>query len=169
MIYDQTIRTKKSILSSRRYYNKALLSFTSFVEAFTSILQFYAFLFKLIQILLCKSKFNTFTLLHLEIIYTTYSFLYFILGSQYLFMASGVTLLILIFNYRGPSWLDIKIVILLYKVHSKPVKNAKKCLSKSLFKSTQTFSDYKPGANLNKNRYLPGLLMSYSRLFHANA
>ena len=65
--------------------------------------------------------------------------------------------------------MGIKIVILLYEVHSKPVKNGKKCLSKSLFKSTQTFSDYKPGANFNENRYLPGLLMSYSRLFHAKA
>ena len=70
---------------------------------------------------------------------------------------------------RGPSWVGIKIVILLYKVHSKPAKNEKKCLSKRLFRSTQTFSDYKPGVNLNENRYLPGLLMSYSRLFHAKA
>ena len=70
---------------------------------------------------------------------------------------------------RGLSWVGIKIVILLYKVHSKPAKNEKKCLSKRLFRSTQTFSDYKPGVNLNENRYLPGLLMSYSRLFHAKA
>ena len=70
----------------------------------------------------------------------------------------------LFFNYGGPSWVGIKIVILLYKVHSKPVKN-----EKSLFKSTQTFSDYKPGANLNENRYLLGLLTSYSRLFNAKA
>ena len=169
MTYDQTIRTKQSILASRRYYNKAILQFTSLVEAFTSILQIYTFLLKSIQILLCKSKCNTITLLHLEIIYTTYPFMYFILGSQYLFVAQGVRLLILFFNYGGPSWVGIKIVILLYKIHSKPVKNEKKCLSKSLFKSTQTFSDYKPGANLNKNQYLLGLLMSYSRLFHAKA
>ena len=169
MIYDQTIRTKQSILASRRYYNKAILQFTSFVEAFTSILQIYTFLFKSIQILLCKSKCSTFTLLHLEIIYTTYSFMYFILGSQYLFIAEGVMLLILLFNYGGPLWVGIKIVILFYKVHSKSVKNEEKCLSKNLSKSTQTFSDFKPGANLNENRYLPGLLMSQLRLFHAKA
>ena len=63
----------------------------------------------------------------------------------------------------------IKIVILFYKVHSKPERNEKKCLSKRLFRSTQTFSDYKPGVIFNENRYLPGLLTSYSRLFHAKA
>ena len=73
------------------------------------------------------------------------------------------------FNNGGPSWVGIKIGTLLYKVHSKLVKNEKKCLSKSLFKSAQTFSDYKPGGNLNESWYLPGLLMSYSRLFHAKA
>ena len=149
MTYDQIIRTKQSILASRRYYNKAILQFTFLVEEFTSALQIYTFLLKSIKILFSKSKCNTITLLHLEIIYTTYPFMYFILGSQYLFVAQGVRLLILFFNYGGPSWVGIKIVILLYKIHSKPVKNEKKCLSKSLFKSTQTFSDYKPGANLN--------------------
>ena len=73
------------------------------------------------------------------------------------------------FNNGGPLWVGIKIVILLYKVYSKLGKNEKKCLSKSLFKSAQTFSDYRPGVNLNENRYLPGLLMSYSRLFHLKA
>ena len=64
-------------------------------------------------------------------------------------------------NNGGSSWLGIKIVIQLWKVHSNPVKNDKKCPSKRLFKSTQTFSDYEPGSKLNKNQYLPGLLMSY--------
>ena len=39
-----------------------------------------------------KSKCNTFTLLHLENVYTSYSFMYFILGRQYLFIAWGVRL-----------------------------------------------------------------------------
>ena len=91
-VYDQTIRTKQSFLASKRYYNKAILQFTSFVEAFASLLQISTFLFKLIQILWCKSKCNTFTLLHLENVYTTYSFMYFILGKQYLFIVRGVRL-----------------------------------------------------------------------------
>ena len=63
----------------------------------------------------------------------------------------------------------IKIVILFYKVHSKPVKNEKQCLSKSLFKSAEPFSDCRPGVNLNEIQYLPGLLMSYLKLFHVKA
>ena len=57
MVYDQTIRTKESLLARKRHYNKAIPQIISFVEAFTSILQIYAFLFKSIQILLCKNKY----------------------------------------------------------------------------------------------------------------
>ena len=35
----------------------------------------------------------------------------------------------------------------------------KTCLSKGLFKSTQNFSEYKPGANLNKNQHLPQIFL----------
>ena len=87
MTYDKTIRTKQSLLASKRYYYKAILQFISLVETFTSILQIYTFLIKSIPILLCKSKCNTFTLLHLENIYTTYPFMYFILGRRYLFIS----------------------------------------------------------------------------------
>ena len=93
MIYDQTIRTKWSLHSSRRYYNKQ--SHTLVYFPCWSIYLFTSNLHILVQInwnSWCKSKCNTFTLLHLENVYTTYSFMYFILGKQYLFIVRGVRL-----------------------------------------------------------------------------
>lgn len=81
---EQTIRAKQSPLSSTRYYSKATLNFIDFVEAFTCTVQIYTFLFKTIQILLCKNKHNTLTLLQLENVYITYSFLYVILDRHHL-------------------------------------------------------------------------------------
>ena len=61
MSTDQTIRTKHSLLASTRRYSKVSLLLIPFAEAFTSVVQIYRFLSKSIQILLCKSKCNTFT------------------------------------------------------------------------------------------------------------
>ena len=80
---EQTIRAKQSPLSSTRYYSKAtlisLILLRHLSVRFKSI-----HLFKTIQILLCKNKHNTLTLLQLENVYITYSFLYVILDRHHL-------------------------------------------------------------------------------------
>ena len=85
MSIDQIIRTKQSLIASTRHYSEAPLQFISFVEVFASMVQIITALFKSIQILLCKSKCKTFTLLQLENVNTTQYFLYFILGRHHLF------------------------------------------------------------------------------------
>ena len=60
-----TFTTKQSFLASKRHYSKVTLIFISFVEAITSVVQIYTFLFKSIQILWFKSKPNTFKLIQI--------------------------------------------------------------------------------------------------------
>ena len=71
--------------------------------------------------------------------------------------------MILFFNYGGPSWVGIKIVIPLYKVQSKPVKNEISVFQRAYSKVHKLLE------NLNENQYFLGLLMTYSRLFRAKA
>ena len=94
MTNDQSTRTKQWFLTSTRHYSKATFQLISFVEGFASMVQIYRFLFKSIPILLCQNKCTTFTLLQLENIYTSYSFLNFTLGRHHSFTAWGVRLLI---------------------------------------------------------------------------
>ena len=69
--YYQTIRNKQSLLASTRNYSETPLQSFSFVQEFASLVQIYKFFFKSIQMLLCKSEHNKFTLLQLEKVYTT--------------------------------------------------------------------------------------------------